>query len=103
MNREKCVPVYSRDVQKVLQALQCQEAFSAVEFEQKLRERRFTTATSSAWSWLWELLLCEEVYQQPGWDVCSVGEILLVFTLVVVHALRVVCVSHRWLIHTGAS
>lgn len=39
MNREKCVPVYSRDVQKVLQALQCQEAFSVVEFEQKLRER----------------------------------------------------------------
>lgn len=46
MNREKCVPVHSRDVQKVLQALPCQEAFSVVEFEQKFRERHFTAATS---------------------------------------------------------
>lgn len=76
MNTEKCAPVYSRDIQKVLQALQCQEAFSVVEFEQKPRERHFTTAQH----WLWELLLCEEVYQQPGWDVCSAGEVLLVFT-----------------------
>lgn len=89
MIREKCVPVYSRDVEKVLQALPCQEAFSVDEFEQKLRERCFTTVTSSAWCWLWELLLCE-VYQQPGWDFCSVGEMLLVFTLVVVYALIVV-------------
>lgn len=89
MNREKRVPGYSRDVEKVPQALQCQEAFSVVEFEQKLRERCFTTVTSSARCWLWELLLCE-VYQQSGWDFCSVGEILLVFTLVVVYALIVV-------------
>lgn len=50
----------------------------------------------------------EEVYLQPGWDVCSVEEMLLVFTLIVVYALIVVwgnvcmCYIHGW-IHIGAS
>lgn len=39
MNRDKCVPAYSSDVQKVLIVLQRQKVFSAVKFEQKLRER----------------------------------------------------------------
>ena len=39
MNRAKCVPAYSRIVQKVLIVFQCQKVFSVVEFEQKLRER----------------------------------------------------------------
>lgn len=47
MNREKCVPAYSRDVQKELQALQCQEAFSVVAFE-KLRERHYNSHQSSS-------------------------------------------------------
>lgn len=38
-NRNKCVPAYSRDAQKVLTVLQCQKVFSVVEFEQKLRAR----------------------------------------------------------------
>lgn len=36
MNRNKYVPAYSRDVQKVLIVFQCQKVFSVVEFELKL-------------------------------------------------------------------
>lgn len=74
---------------KVPQALQCQEAFSVVEFEQKLRKD--TLQQSPAQLSVGCRKYCsEEVYLQSGWDVCSVGEMLLVFTLIAVYALIVV-------------
>lgn len=48
VNNEQRVPVYSGDVQKELQALQCQEAFSVVAFEQKLRERHYNSHQPSS-------------------------------------------------------